>query len=255
MKILNERSGPKEYASTQKSFGINGVTIHGSNKGTNPAGVDNYKYMRKNPEAKRFTQMKKQKISNGRFGTVRSKTTPVMEEAFKKLELLDFTRRSYEAYYNNYYEDNSGTLKANRIRVRGYRFFDNFNNQVARVEVESKNEKNIITIFEVNPVYKGLGFGKDLLRMAEISLTANAAEIDISEESKIRFFERNGFIKIGMKKQTCILELDSREKVVDRAKSVEYFDQPSIKTAIDRELNNELYHTGGYDYEGYRNYL
>lgn len=206
---------------------------------------------------KRLNPAFKQKMASSnnmmRNGTL-IKNKPMMEDLKKPIELLDFTRRSYETFYNHYYNDKYGTPKANRIRVRGYRFFDEFNNQVARVEVETKNENNIITIFEISPKYQGLRFGKDLLQMAKVSLSANAASIERSEESKIRFFESNGFIKMGEYKQNCILKLLTQNPV-DRSKAVELFDKPSVLSAIDREFNNELYHTGGFDYEGYRDYL
>lgn len=174
------------------------------------------------------------------------------EDLKKKVELLDFSRKSYESYYNHYSTDMKGTPVATRVKIKGFKFLDNLGGLVAKVDVESFNELNIITTFEVNPRYQGFGFARDLLRLAESSLNANAVECRIKDDNKIRFFESNGFKKVAFKKQTCILKLDNRTHAVDRAQSVELFDKPSSLSA---EYDNELYHTGGYDYEGYRNYL
>jgi cytochrome c biogenesis protein ResB len=248
MKILNERSGPKTYSSTHPTWTKFGLVGYKNGQQVNAPSLSRPKFVEKSRFAGIKNPMTKQ------ISIAKAKKKTMMEDLKKSIELLDFTRRSYETFYNHYYNDKYGTPKAHRIRVRGYRFFDEFNNQVARVEVETKNENNIITIFEISPKYQGLRFGKDLLQMAKISLSANAASIEKNEESKIRFFEYNGFIKMGENKQNCILKLLTQNPV-DRSKTVELFDKPSVLSAIDREFNNELYHTGGYDYEGYRDYL
>ena len=245
MKILNERSGPKTYTSTHPTWTRFGLVGHKNGQQVNAPSLTRPKFVKKS----RFAGIKNPMTRQ--IAVQKAKKKTMMEDLRKPIELLDFTRKSYETFYNHYYDDKYGTPKAYRIRVRGYRFFDEFNNQIARVEVETKNENNIITILEVNPKYRGLSFGKDLIKLAKANLSANYAIADKSEESKIRFFESNGFIKIGEDKQNCIFKLLTQSPV-ERAKSVEVFDKPSL---LSKDVNNELYHTGGYDYEGYRDYL
>jgi len=168
----------------------------------------------------------------------------------KPINLLGQNRKTYETYYNNYYEDNFGTLKSNRIKIKGIQFYSKFGELLADVTVESKNEYNIITKFEINPNYKGMGFARDLLSIAKASLTANAVEVEMDRPKKIAFFEANGFKKIKVSKQSCILVLQNE------------IEKPPISdvTSCDRsdshfEMNNNLYNTGGFDYEGYRGYI
>lgn len=246
-KILNE----KVYRSKPIRLDSEGRRIEGigfTKGGTNGKKTSN-KYLNKNPIAKSFYQSKRQRVFNGHHGTTRSVNKSYNEELKTKINLLDFKRESYETQYNNYYNDNNGTPKVNRIRIKGYKFFDEFNNQIARVEVEYRNEDNIITIFEIKPKYKGFGFAKDLLNMSKTSLSANAAELDLNDQSKILFFESNGFLKIKIKKQTCILKLQNNKNMIDLI----HYDENSYEKLI--KNNNELYHTGGFEYEGYRSYI
>jgi hypothetical protein len=257
-RLYNE--GPKfkikRVRTVHTSTGVNGPTktrggYEVSPSASNRVSTNSGKYsgMTKNGIAR----VKAKQLSAGRQFSLNKTANKIssFEECMKPMQLLDFNRRSYESSYNSYYNDNSGTTKSNRIKIKGYKFFDNFNNQIAEVEVESRNGNNIITKFDVSSQYSGLGFAKDLLKMAKTSLSANMAEIDISEESKIRFFENNGFINLGIRKQTCILKIEDVVRAVDKPTSVELFDKPFFNGSD----SNSLYNTGGLEYEGYRNYL
>lgn len=232
---LNERCGAKTFSSAHKTWSRFGLQSYKKGKLLNYNPSDNaVKYKIKN-------KIRRQRMKNNNYQSF-------MEDS-KIIRLLDFNRKSYESSYNSYYQDNFGNTKSNRIKIKGFKFYDDFNNIIAELEVEYLNDFIYITKFEIDGKYSGMGFAKDLLQVARTSLGANAAKIEKNKESKVNFFLRNGFIKKGEQKQFCILVAENN-KINDYPKDV----QASVD--IRRyEPNNNDYNLGGFDFEGYRGYL
>lgn len=167
--------------------------------------------------------------------------------------LYDFKREKYESQFNSYSRNDLGITKSKRGIIKGIVFKNELGTPVARVEVCCMENKNLITTFDINPQYQGLGFAKQLLEIAKSSLSANFIEIDMDKESKLTFFESQGFVKIGATKNRYVLKLQITNNTL-KPTFVTNFDNPAA-TAVGEVDVDGLYNCGGYDYEGYRNYI
>lgn len=209
------------------------------------------KKIKMSPSAMQF--FRSRKIAN----KIAKKQQLMHESGERKMQLLDFNRKSYESSYNNYFTNDLGMTKSHRVIIKGLRFYDSFNNLVAEVEVEKKNEKNIITKFFVSSKYKGHGFAKDLLDSAKISLSANAVQVGKTEDSKERFFLAHDFrMENTDNKQFNLLVLNDKNNGIT-PKSIEKFDVPvelDSMTGSKYDFGN-LYDTKGLEYDGYKKYI
>jgi len=167
--------------------------------------------------------------------------------------LYDFKREKYESQFNSYSRNDLGITKSKRGLIKGIVFKNELGTPVAKVEVCCIENKNLITTFDINPQYQGLGFAKQLLEIAKSSLSANFIEIDMDKESKLTFFESQGFVKIGATKNRYVLKLQITNNTL-KPTFVTNFDNPAA-TAVGEVNVDGLYNCGGYDYEGYRNYI
>lgn len=206
-----------------------------------------------NPNSTAFTKQQR-RLAQQRH-TMAMNKSKFLESSDNRMELLDFNRKSYESYYNHYYNNDLGMTKSDKIAIKGLKFYDNFNNLVAEVEVERLNDKNMITKFFVDSKYKGMGFAKDLLDAAKISLSANSAKIDNNDESKIKFLIAHGFNFVGKEKQHTILAINDKSKntPTNKPMSVEKFN--GLTSGASQYDFGRLYDTKGLEYEGYRDYI
>lgn len=178
-------------------------------------GSSTYKYI-KNDNTKEQMKKRRNIVMNG--NVINRKLAEELSPTIAvKKQLLDFTRKTYESYYNHYSDGPMGEPRCSRIKIKGIQFFD-LDRKVAEVEVESINEKNYITKFEVNPEYTGNGFGMELLRTANASLSVNGIKFPKHEEnsSKLRFFLNAGYVLVNSDKNYDYYEMsrDDENKLI-----------------------------------------